>query len=610
MSTARVAAIDCGTNSLRLLVADVDPAAGRLTDVDRRMEIVRLGQGVDSTGRLAPEALERTLRALAGYARIIRDLSVGAVRMVATSATRDAANADDFVRGVKGILGLEPEVLSGMDEAYLSFTGATAEFVAPGGSAGPGSGPCLVVDIGGGSTEFVIGEAGASGAGYRGPGGVSAVSVDIGCVRLTERHLHSDPPRPDEVRAAAADIGAALDTVAAAIPVADARTLVGLAGSVTTVAGLALGLREYDSARIHHTRVTADQVSAQARRLLGQTRAERAALGVMHPGRADVIAGGAMVLDQIMRRFGFAEVLASEHDILDGIAWALGIGVSLRSAEPGPAAPGSGWPGDPATPDTPVAHDPAGVRALAAEAGTLAELLARESVCRACPRLVEWREEVARVKRRAHLTEPYWGRPIAGWGDDQPRILIAGLAPAAHGGNRTGRVFTGDRSGDVLFASLYRCGLAAQPDSVRAGDGQRLLHTWVAAAVRCAPPANKPTVTERDTCAPWLTREIGFLTGSLRVIVCLGGYAWQALWPVLGDTGFTVPRPRPRFGHGVEVTLGSAVPGQDVVLMGCYHPSQQNTFTGRVTPGMLDAVFQRARGLAGLGEVPGPSHAR
>jgi exopolyphosphatase / guanosine-5'-triphosphate,3'-diphosphate pyrophosphatase len=327
MSTTRVAAIDCGTNSLRLLVADVDPAAGRLTDVDRRMKIVRLGQGVDSTGRLAPEALERTLRALAGYARIIGDLSVGAVRMVATSATRDAANAGDFVRGVKGILGLEPEVLSGMDEAYLSFTGATAEFVAPGGSAGPRSGPCLVVDIGGGSTEFVIGEPGASGAGYRAPGGVSAVSVDIGCVRLTERHLHSDPPRPDEVRAAAADIGAALDTVAAAIPVADARTLVGLAGSVTTVAALALGLQEYDPARIHHTRVTADQVSAEARRLLGQTRAERAALGVMHPGRADVIAGGAMVLDQIMRRFGFAEVLASEHDILDGIAWALGTGV-------------------------------------------------------------------------------------------------------------------------------------------------------------------------------------------------------------------------------------------------------------------------------------------
>ena len=233
----------------------------------------------------------------------------------------------------------------------------------------------------------------------------------------------------------------------------------------------------------------------------------------------------------------------------------------------GPAAPGSGWPGDPAVPGTPVAHDPAGVRALAAGAGTLAELAARQSVCRACPRLVEWREQVARVKRRAHRDEPYWGRPIAGWGDDRPRILIVGLAPAAHGGNRTGRVFTGDRSGDVLFASLHRCGLAARPDSIRAGDGQRLLHTRVAAAVRCAPPLNKPTVAERDTCAPWLTAELGFLTADLRVIVCLGAFAWQALWPVLGGSGYEVPRPRPRFGHGVEVALGlagqpAAVPGR------------------------------------------------
>ena len=327
-AAVRVAAIDCGTNSVRLLVADVDPAAGRLTDVDRRMEIVRLGQGVDSTGRLAPEALERTLRALAGYARIIGELSAEGVRMVATSATRDAANASDFVQGVKGILGLEPEVLSGTEEAYLSFTGATAEF----GASPELPGPYLVVDIGGGSTEFVVGDrqpmsGRGAGAGAGGPGGVSAVSVDIGCVRLTERHMHCDPPRPDEVRAAAADIDAALDTVAGAIPVADARTLVGLAGSVTTVAGLALGLGEYDPARIHHARVTADQVTAQTRRLLGQTRAERAALGVMHPGRADVIAGGAMVLDQIMGRFGFGEVLASEHDILDGIAWALAAGV-------------------------------------------------------------------------------------------------------------------------------------------------------------------------------------------------------------------------------------------------------------------------------------------
>jgi exopolyphosphatase/guanosine-5'-triphosphate,3'-diphosphate pyrophosphatase len=322
VSATRVAAIDCGTNSLRLLVADVDPGAARLTDVDRRMQMVRLGQGVDSTGRLAPEALERTLRALRGYAGLIGDRSAQAVRMVATSATRDAANAADFVQGVESVLGIEPEVLSGTDEAYLSFTGATAEF---GVLSGP-PGPYLVVDIGGGSTEFVAG--GGQARPDRGPAGISAVSVDIGCVRLTERHLHSDPPRPDEISAAAADIDAALDVVAAAIPVTGARTLVGLAGSVTTVAGLALGLGEYDSARIHHARIPVAQVTAQTRRLLGQTRQERAALGVMHPGRADVIAGGAMVLERIMQRFGFADVLASEHDILDGIAWGLAAGVT------------------------------------------------------------------------------------------------------------------------------------------------------------------------------------------------------------------------------------------------------------------------------------------
>ena len=216
-------------------------------------------------------------------------------------------------------------MLSGEEEAYLSFVGATAEFGA--GSAEPGGGPYLVVDIGGGSTEFVVGDGHpgdrttgdrAPGDRATGPAGVSAVSVDIGCVRLTERHLHSDPPRPAEISAAAADIDAALDTVARTIPVSAARTL---------VAGLALGLAEYDSARIHHARVSAAQVAAQTRRLLSQTREERAALGVMHPGRVDVIAGGAMVLDQIMRRFGFGEVLASEHDILDGMAWSLAAGV-------------------------------------------------------------------------------------------------------------------------------------------------------------------------------------------------------------------------------------------------------------------------------------------
>jgi exopolyphosphatase / guanosine-5'-triphosphate,3'-diphosphate pyrophosphatase len=324
-AVARVAAIDCGTNSLRLLVADVDPAAGRLTDVDRQMEIVRLGQGVDATGRLAPVALDRTLHALAGYAKIIKATSADAVRMVATSATRDAANAADFVHGVEGVLGVPPEVLSGQDEAYLSFTGATAELPAPGGQAAATGGPYLVVDIGGGSTEFVLGDGRPAGH-PAARTGLSALSVDIGCVRLTERHLHGDPPSPAEIAAAAADIETALDAVAAAMPAATARTLVGLAGSVTTVAGLALGLAEYDPSRIHHARIPAAQVAAQTQRLLGQTRAQRAALGVMHPGRVDVIGGGALVLDHVMHRFGFAEVLVSEHDILDGIAWSLAAG--------------------------------------------------------------------------------------------------------------------------------------------------------------------------------------------------------------------------------------------------------------------------------------------
>jgi exopolyphosphatase / guanosine-5'-triphosphate,3'-diphosphate pyrophosphatase len=331
----RVAAIDCGTNSLRMLVADVDPVAGRLTDVDRRMEIVRLGQGVDATGRLAPEALDRTLRVLAGYAKVIQELSADTVRMVATSATRDAANSADFVRGVMAVLGIEPEVLSGDDEARLSFTGATAELTGAAGVSGWPRGPYLVVDIGGGSTEFVLGQGPSGVAGgpaltvsRAGAAGepaprVSALSVDIGCVRLTERHLHSDPPTPAEIAAAVAGIDTALDRVAEALPVMAARTLVGLAGSVTTVAGLALGLTSYDPARIHHARISARQVAGQARSLLGQTRQQRAALPVMHPGRVDVIAAGAMVLDQVMRRFGFAEVLASEHDILDGIAWSL-----------------------------------------------------------------------------------------------------------------------------------------------------------------------------------------------------------------------------------------------------------------------------------------------
>ena len=314
-SAVRVAAIDCGTNSLRLLIADVDPVRGTLTDLSRRMEIVRLGQGVDATGRLAAGALDRTFRVLADYAREIESASAGAVRMVATSATRDAVNAGEFVRGVTAILGRAPEVLSGDQEARLGFIGATAEF-------GPGPAalapPYLVADIGGGSTEFVVGGNGA-GTGDRLP----ALSVDIGCVRLTERHLHSDPPSAGEIAAATADVDAALTEVAAKLPVASARTLLGLAGSVTTVTAIALGLDSYDPARIHHARIPASAVSAVTAELLRMSRLERASISVMHPGRADVIGGGALVLDRIVRRFGFAEVVASEHDILDGLAWSL-----------------------------------------------------------------------------------------------------------------------------------------------------------------------------------------------------------------------------------------------------------------------------------------------
>jgi uracil-DNA glycosylase len=264
---------------------------------------------------------------------------------------------------------------------------------------------------------------------------------------------------------------------------------------------------------------------------------------------------------------------------------------------PGPVAPGTGWPGDPAGPRTPVAATPGDVLILAAGAGSLAELTARQSVCRACPRLVAWREQVTVVRRKSFRDEPYWGRPIPGWGDPAPSILIVGLAPAAHGGNRTGRIFTGDRSGDFLYASLHRCGLASQPTSVSAGDGQRLIGARMVAAVRCAPPDNKPTPEERDTCAPWLAAELRMVAESLRVIVCLGGFAWQAMWPLLGGAGYKLPRPRPPFAHGAEVEL-RAPDRTNVLLLGCYHPSQQNTFTGRVTSDMLDAIFIRARNLA------------
>ncbi|WP_371548766.1 Ppx/GppA family phosphatase [Streptomyces sp. NBC_00554] len=310
----RVAAIDCGTNSIRLLVADADPETGELVDLDRRMTIVRLGQGVDRTGRLAPEALERTFAACREYAAIIKEHGAERLRFVATSASRDAENRDEFVRGVLDILGVEPEVITGDQEAEFSFTGATKELTGRDDLAKP----YLVVDIGGGSTEFVVGEEHVS----------AARSVDIGCVRMTERHLvHegkvSDPPTSAEVEAIRADIGAALDLAELTVPLREAHTLVGLAGSVTTVSAIAQNLPEYDSVAIHHSRVPYDRVREITESLVGSTHAERAAIPSMHPGRVDVIAAGALVLLSIMERIGATEVVVSEHDILDGIAWSI-----------------------------------------------------------------------------------------------------------------------------------------------------------------------------------------------------------------------------------------------------------------------------------------------
>ncbi|TYP86243.1 Ppx/GppA phosphatase family protein [Blastococcus xanthinilyticus] len=308
----RVAAIDCGTNSIRLLVADV-PASGGHADLLRRMEVVRLGQGVDATGRLAPEAIERTRLVLAEYAAQARELGAADVRMVATSATRDAANRADFEQMVQATLGRTPDVVTGREEAELSFLGATGSVDAAAAAHGlqPPRAPYLVVDIGGGSTEFVLGDA---------DGVRAARSVDIGCVRLTERHLRDDPPTADQVGRAERDIRAALADVAAEVPVGRAASLVGLAGSVTTVAALALGLPGYDSTAIHGSRIPVGDVRRVSADLLAATRARRAAEPVMHPGRVDVIGAGALILRVLMDEFGLAEVTVSEHDILDGIA--------------------------------------------------------------------------------------------------------------------------------------------------------------------------------------------------------------------------------------------------------------------------------------------------
>lgn len=299
----RVAAIDCGTNSIRLLVAESGP--GGLTDVRRTMRIVRLGEGVDRTGALDPAAMQRTWQAVSDYAGMIRELDATSVRMVATSASRDASNATEFTTGVLERLGVAPEVISGREEAQLSFRGARSVL--------PHGGPAVVVDIGGGSTEFVVGDSSVT----------AATSVDIGCVRMTERHLHSDPPSVEEIAAAVQDIDDAVTTAGDTVGWTPDCRLIGLAGSVTTVAALDLGLPEYDSERIHGHSASARRVTQIAARLLAATRAQRAAEPVMHPGRVDVIGAGALILDRIVQLGGYDRVLVSEHDILDGIALGL-----------------------------------------------------------------------------------------------------------------------------------------------------------------------------------------------------------------------------------------------------------------------------------------------
>ncbi|CAJ1494798.1 Ppx/GppA phosphatase family protein [[Mycobacterium] kokjensenii] len=311
--TGRVAGIDCGTNSIRLLIADVD-ASGRLRDVHREMRIVRLGEGVDATGRFAPAALERTRVALTDYAELMAAQGVSRLRMVATSATRDAANRDEFFAMTAQVLGrvvagAVAEVITGEQEAQLTFRGAVGELDAA-------EGPFVVVDLGGGSTEVVLGDPVA---------GVSAgFSADVGCVRITERCLHSDPPTAPEIAAARAVVRELLAEALAAVPVQHARTWVGVAGTMTTLSALALDLDEYDSAAIHLSRITLSELTALCDRLIAMTRAQRAALGPMHPGRVDVIGGGAIVVQELARfladRAGIDELVVSEHDILDGIA--------------------------------------------------------------------------------------------------------------------------------------------------------------------------------------------------------------------------------------------------------------------------------------------------
>ena len=304
----RVAAVDCGTNTIKLLVADLDPGTGAEHELVREMRMVRLGQDVDRTGRLAAEALARTFAAVDEYAAIVAAHDVEAIRFCATSAARDASNGAEFSAGVEARLGVRPEVVSGAEEAQLSYDGATRGLARSDLPA-----PFLVVDIGGGSTELILGD---------GHGHVRAAkSLDIGSVRMTERYLLSDPPTRDEVSGAAADIAAAV--AASGVPLGEARTVIGVAGTITTVAAGVLGLQEYDRAAIDQARLAVSDVHALTERLLAMRVAERKALPYMHPGRADVIGAGALILDEVLRRTTADTLLVSEADILDGIAWSV-----------------------------------------------------------------------------------------------------------------------------------------------------------------------------------------------------------------------------------------------------------------------------------------------
>jgi exopolyphosphatase/guanosine-5'-triphosphate,3'-diphosphate pyrophosphatase len=312
----RVAAFDCGTNTIKLLVADLDRRSGAEHELVREMRMVRLGQDVDRTGRLADEALERTFAAIDEYAAIVADHDVDVVRFCATSAARDASNAADFAAGVEARLGVAPEVVSGAEEAQLSYDGATR------GLAGADlPAPFLVVDIGGGSTELILGDP-STGSGHRGHGRVRASdSLDIGSVRMTERHLSSDPPTPAEIAAATSEIASAVG--ASAVPLAEAGTVIGVAGTITTVAAGVLALPEYDRAAIHRAELSVPAVHATVERLLGMTVEQRKAEPYLHPGRADVIGAGALILDEVLRRATVGILLVSEADILDGIAWSV-----------------------------------------------------------------------------------------------------------------------------------------------------------------------------------------------------------------------------------------------------------------------------------------------